>query len=140
MSSDESVITQPLDGIRVLAVEDFADSREFLVVLLEIHGASVTAVGSARDALEELDRDRFDILVSDINLPDETGHDLIRLVRARPPERGGQIPAIALTAMVQADDRASVLASGFQAHLGKPVEPDDLVTVIKALAAAGIGE
>jgi two-component system, chemotaxis family, CheB/CheR fusion protein len=135
MSSDDAVIAQPLDGLHVLAVEDVDDSREVLAILLELHGAKVTAVATARDAVAALDRatSAFDVLVSDINMPDETGHDLIRSIRERPKEQGGQIPAIALTALNDPEDRAAILAAGFQAHLAKPVESDDLVAVIKAV-------
>jgi CheY-like chemotaxis protein len=132
--SDEQVLAQPLDGIRVLAVEDAVDSRELLVVLLEVHGARVTAVASARDAMAELDRELPDVVVSDINMPEETGYDFIRQLRERPKERGGEVPAIALTALAEPEDKAVILAAGFQAHLGKPVEPDELVTVIRAVA------
>jgi CheY-like chemotaxis protein len=133
MSSDDAVLVQPLDGLYVLAVEDVDDARELLVVLLEIHGAKVTAVASTRAALAVLEREQPDVLVSDINMPDETGYDLIRLVRELPSEKCGEIPAIALTALAEPEDRAAILAAGFQAHLPKPVEPDELVTVIKAV-------
>jgi CheY-like chemotaxis protein len=136
MSSDEELIVQSLDGIHVLAVEDVADSREVLILLLEAHGAKVTAAATVEDARGVLDRERPDVLVSDISMPHESGYDLIRWVRERPKEKGGQIPAIALTALSEPDDRAKVLEAGFQAHLGKPIESDELVTVIKAVTAS----
>jgi CheY-like chemotaxis protein len=136
MPSDEAIIAKPLEGLHVLAVEDTNDSREMLVALLGVHGAMVTAVASAHEAVDALDRERFDVLVSDIGMPEETGYDLIRQVRERLNERGGQIPAIALTALSDPNDRAKALAAGFQAHMEKPVESDELVTVIKALTGS----
>jgi CheY-like chemotaxis protein len=136
LSSDDPVIAQPLDGLHVLVVEDVDDQREMLAVLLELHGATVTAVASASEAINTLDRERSDVLVSDINMPGETGYDLIRQIRARPKEQGGEIPAVALTALTDPDNRAAALKAGFQAHLAKPVESDALVTVIKAVTSA----
>jgi CheY-like chemotaxis protein len=133
VSSDEELIVQSLDKLYVLAVEDVADSREVLVLLLEAHGARVTAVATAQEALGVLDRERPDVVVSDITMPGESGIDLIRKVRERPKEGGGDIPAVALTALTSPEARAEILAAGFQAHLGKPVESDDLVTVIRAV-------
>ena len=125
-----------LDGLRILLVEDDADAREVLRLLLEIAGAKVEAVGSVRGALRAFDGFRPDVLVSDIGMPDEDGYALIRHVRAREVD-GGHIPAIALTGYVTSEDRAHLLAAGFQTHLPKPVEPDTLVAAIASLASLG---
>ena len=123
-----------LAGVRVLLVEDDQDSREMLAMLLGFHGAEVVAaVGSARDALDALDRQVPDVLVSDISLPDENGYSLIAQVRARPAERGGQVPAVAVTGFAGEEDRARAMAAGFQAYLHTPVEAEDLVSAIARL-------
>jgi CheY-like chemotaxis protein len=114
-------------------VEDDADGREVLTALLEVEGAKVTSAGSVRAALDVLDGMRPDVIVSDIGMPDEDGYALARRVRARELERGGGIPMIALTGYVNPEDRAALLAVGFQATLRKPVDADDIVAVITSL-------
>jgi CheY-like chemotaxis protein len=133
MSLIETTLVRPLAGLRVLAVDDIEDTRDLLVILLGLNGAKVVAVASAREALAVFDREPPDVLLSDINMPVETGYDLIRLIRERPRERGGKVPAIAVTALVYSEDRVELLASGFDAHLRKPVEYDELIEVIKAV-------
>ncbi len=123
-----------LTGIRVLVVDDEADAREFLTTALELLGAEVIAVGSVAEALIALEQLQPNVLASDIGMPGEDGYDLIRRVRALDAERGGQIPAAALTAYAQAEDRQRVLAAGFQQHLPKPVELDQLAVVVADLA------
>ena len=125
-----------LDGLRVLLVEDDAESREVLRLLLEIAGAKVEAVGSVRGALNVFDGFRPDVLVSDIGMPDEDGYALIRHVRAREVD-GGHLPAIALTGYVSSEESARLRAAGFQIHLLKPVEPDAIVAAIASLAPPG---
>ena len=119
-----------LDGIRVLVVEDEVDARDALSVIMSQAGATVTAVGTARDALSKLTAWRPDVLVCDIGLPAEDGYALIGKVRALGVDRGGSVPAVALTAYAQASDRARALAAGFQAHVAKPCEPDQLLRVL----------
>jgi len=92
--------------------------------------ANVRVAGSAREALQMLDEQTPDVLVSDIGMPDDDGYSLIRAVRRRDPRRGGNVPAIALTAYVRDEDRTKMLAAGFTAHVAKPVEPAELVRVI----------
>ena len=134
MPSDTlAIVTMPLDGLRILVVEDEPDSLEVLTMLLTVHGATVTAAASAREALDLLTEARPDILVSDIGMPGEDGYALIRKIRAMSVERGGHIPAIALTGFATPIARAAAFAAGFQAHLAKPVEPDKLVSMIKSL-------
>jgi len=119
-----------LDGVRVLMVEDEVDARDALSAIISQAGATVAAVGTAREALSKLTTWRPDVLVCDIGLPAEDGYALIGKVRALDADRGGAVPAVALTAYAQANDRARVLAAGFQAHVAKPCEPDQLLRVL----------
>ncbi|HKS43216.1 MAG TPA: ATP-binding protein [Blastocatellia bacterium] len=123
-----------LNGLRVLIVEDEADAREMLQVMLTQFGAEVRVSGSAREALKLLERWIPEILVSDIGMPDEDGYVLIQKVRELMPESGGQIPAIALTGYARPEDREQLLSAGYQAHLSKPVELAELVNLIASLA------
>jgi signal transduction histidine kinase/CheY-like chemotaxis protein len=125
-----------LDGVRVLLVEDDADGREVLAVILELAGANVEGVASVREALSAFDRLRPDVLVSDVGMPDEDGYALIRHIRARQVDRGGDTASIALTGYAGPDDGARLLAAGFQMHLRKPIDPSDLVAAVASLAAA----
>lgn len=122
-----------LAGLRVLIVEDEPDARELLTAILNRSGADVVAVGSATEALDTLNHHRAEVLISDIGMPDEDGYTLIRKVRARDRERGGMVPAIALTANARADDRSKALAAGFQRHMAKPVDPGELTHAIAAM-------
>ncbi|AFZ09607.1 PAS/PAC sensor hybrid histidine kinase [Oscillatoria nigro-viridis PCC 7112] len=122
-----------LASVRVLVVDDELDSREFVAFVAEQAGAKVTAVGSAIEALQLLLATPFDILLSDIGMPDMDGYMLVRQVRALPPEQGGQIPAIALTAYAGDFNQKQALAAGFQHHLAKPVQPNELVKAIVTL-------
>ncbi|HYO62064.1 MAG TPA: PAS domain S-box protein [Pyrinomonadaceae bacterium] len=126
-----------LVGVRVLVVEDEEDTLELLSMLLRRNGAQVTGVTSARDALDALDAAPFDVLVSDIGMPGEDGYELMRKLRARPAERGGRTPAVALTAYAGDKDRLLALRSGFHLHLSKPVEIAALISGVADLAARG---
>src|SRR5262245_31755639 len=119
-----------LSGVRILVVEDDTDTRELLRVLLETQGGVVRAVAGVSEALDEYDQARPDVLVADIGMPDYNGYTLIGRVRARDRERGGIVPAIALTAYATAVDRDTVLSAGFQVHMPKPFDPTQLVSVI----------
>lgn len=123
-----------LADLRILLVDDEADSRELLTVVLESCRAVVTAAGSAAEALEKFQQAKFDIFISDIGMPGEDGFSLIGKIRNLPNERGGGIPAIALTAYARAEDRVQALRSGFQMHLAKPVESTELVAAVANLA------
>jgi PAS domain S-box-containing protein len=123
-----------LDGVRVMVVEDELDVRDFLRVSLARYGADVSTFATPAEALEALAKDRPDVLVSDIGMPDEDGYAFIRRVRALRPENGGQIPAAALTAYAQGEDGQRVLSAGYQVHLPKPVQPAELATVVATLA------
>lgn len=122
-----------LEGLRVLVVEDRGDTRELYALFLEQEGASVAVVHSAAAALEALASDRFDVLLSDVEMPVSDGYELIRRVRALPPDRG-LIPAAAVTAYAQPEDQRRAREAGFQVHIRKPVEPERLVEVIAELA------
>jgi signal transduction histidine kinase len=122
-----------LDGVRILLVEDERDAQEVIGVILAQAGADVTAVGSAGEALIRLAEGRWDIIVSDIAMPESDGYALLAEVRRQPAERGGRVPAIALSAFARPDDEALSLAAGFQVHLRKPVRPEDLVATIRQL-------
>ncbi|MBD1813930.1 ATP-binding protein [Microcoleus vaginatus DQ-U2] len=122
-----------LANLRVLVVDDEQDSREFVAFVAEQAGAKVTAVGSAIEALQLLSTTPFDILLCDIGMPDMDGYMLVRQVRALPPEQGGQIPAIALTAYAGDFNRKQALAAGFQHHVAKPVEANELVKAMLKL-------
>jgi CheY-like chemotaxis protein len=123
-----------LSGLRVLVVDDEADSLEFLDVSLSRCGAEVRAVTSAAEALSLLEAFRPDVLISDIGMPHEDGYTLMRKVRALGAEHGGAIPAAAVTAYARAEDRMRALLAGFQTHIAKPVEPAELAAVVASLA------
>jgi len=122
-----------LDGLRVLIVDDESDTRELLKQGLEFCGAIVTLAASATEALEELNKTKLDVLISDIGMPGEDGYDLIKQVRMLPLESGGRIPAIALTAYTRVEDRLHALRSGYHMHVPKPVELAELVAVAASL-------
>jgi PAS domain S-box-containing protein len=122
-----------LNGLRVLVVDDEADTRELLIAMLGEYGAEVTAVTSASEALEAIQLLKPDVLVSDIGMPQEDGYALIRKVRALDAEQGGQIPSVALTAYARAEDRTQALLAGFQLHVPKPVNAGELAAVLAKL-------
>jgi PAS domain S-box-containing protein len=122
-----------LDGLKVLVVDDEVDTRELFKAGIGQCGAEVLTAGSAREALATLEEMRPDLLISDIGMPGEDGYELIRQVRALPAERGGRIPAIALTAYARMEDRLRALRAGYQMHISKPVELAELVTVMASL-------
>jgi CheY-like chemotaxis protein len=122
-----------LDGVHVLLVEDDEDSRKLLGTMLKQHGADVTAAASVTDALTLFSEKVPDIMVSDIGMPEQDGYELIRKIRALPPEKGGGIPAIALTGYATRKDRERSLSAGFHNHIAKPIEQRQLVTAIASL-------
>ena len=136
-SEDEIIMPDELpslEGLKVLVVDDEADTRELIREVLHECGSEVITCRSVAEALEALEQYQPDILISDLGMPDEDGYSLISKIRALPAERGGQIPAAALTAYARAEDRLRVLRSGFQFHLPKPVDSAELVTVVASLA------
>ncbi|MBD6616435.1 response regulator [Komarekiella sp. 'clone 1'] len=120
----------PLSNLQILLVDDDADTREFQAFLLEQSGAKVTAVASGLEALQVLDCFIPDVIVSDIGMAQMDGYMLIQQIRSRPPNQGGTIPAIALTAYAGDIDQQKALAAGFQAHITKPLKPEELVRKI----------
>jgi signal transduction histidine kinase/FixJ family two-component response regulator len=123
-----------LDGIRVLLVEDEPDTRGCLALALEQYGAEVIATGGVAEALEAFDKRGADVLLSDLAMPGEDGYSLIRRIRARPPDRGGRIPAGALSAHVRGEERARAVLAGFDVHLAKPIEAAALAAAVRRLA------
>jgi CheY-like chemotaxis protein len=106
-----------ISGLCVLVLDDDQDARDLLTDVLETHGMRVIAVPSIIEALLEFDRLVPDIVVSDLRMPDQDRCEFVRRIRERPPERGGMVPAIALTAYAASEDRARALTAGFQVHL-----------------------
>jgi PAS domain S-box-containing protein len=126
-----------LDGVRVLIVEDEADTREFLRQFLAAHGASVVAAASAAEALELAAATHPNVLVSDIGLPKVDGYELLARLRAQGSNGVGGIPAIAITAYARPEDRQFAFRAGYQAHLPKPVEPAQLLDAMTRLVRTG---
>jgi signal transduction histidine kinase/ActR/RegA family two-component response regulator len=132
---DESAPTTTVRGMRVLLIEDQSDVRTAVAQLLERHGADVLALESGAQLEAALTSHQPHVLVSDIGMPGEDGYALMRRLRGLPAAKGGRIPAIALTAHARGEDRGRAIASGFQAHLAKPVDPIQLLATIRRLGA-----
>ena len=143
LSNSEQVQPGLLDRVRVLVVDDEEIARELVVMILTQAGAEplpAASVGQAMATLAALPREQYpDIVISDLSMPDEDGYSLIRRLRQLAPERGGRLPAVALTAYGQMEDRVRVLEAGFQAHITKPVEAEELVIVIASLVNRHFG-
>ncbi|HEY9748065.1 MAG TPA: ATP-binding protein [Allocoleopsis sp.] len=122
-----------LTDLKILLVDDDADTRDVVSFVLEQAGAIVTPVDSALAVLQQLSQTAFDLLISDIGMPQIDGYMLIRQVRSLSPHQGGTIPAIALTAYAGEANQQQVLAAGFQQHIAKPIEPDELIQAIAQL-------
>jgi signal transduction histidine kinase len=133
VSSPTTLAPNYLQTLRILFVDDDADSRDAVTTLLQHYGADVLTVGSVEEALAALDRAIPDVLLSDIGMPDEDGLSFLRRVRARSVDNGGRVPAIALTAYARAEDRTKALMAGFNTHVAKPVEAAELVMAIANL-------
>jgi PAS domain S-box-containing protein len=133
-SQSRALDDHPLSGLRVLVVDDDADAREVVSLALADCGARTRGAGSAREALQLLPDFRPDVLVSDISMPGEDGYDLIRRIRALAARGLGDVPAVALTGLSDADERGRALMAGFQQFIPKPVEVDQLARVVRSLA------
>jgi PAS domain S-box-containing protein len=133
--SSASVPSEELQDVKVLLVEDGNKTREALHHLLETHGARVCSTASAQEAMAAFDSDPPDIIVSDIAMPYEDGHSLLRKLRTTKGDSGAKIPAIALTAFAEPKDRAEAFASGFQEYLTKPVDETVLTSTIARLVS-----
>ena len=131
--SEDTDTDHKLKNRRILVVEDDLDTQELLRTVLEGQGADLVVAGSTSEALSELQRFKPDVIISDIGMAGENGYDLIKKIRSLKPDQGGRIPAIALTAYAGATDRRQALLAGFQTHLPKPVNADELLAVILSL-------
>jgi CheY-like chemotaxis protein len=129
-----------LDELRVLVVDDDPDALELAHAILSRAGAAVTTCRSAAEALEIFQQERPDVLVSDIEMPEEDGYSLIRKVRALDAAQGTRTPAVALTAYGRKEDRVRTLTSGYSMHVPKPVDPGELTTIIASVAGRTVGD
>jgi len=126
-----------LKGLRVLVIDDEEDARELLTIALTQSGAEVRTAATVPAALDILDQWKPNVMVSDIGMPGQDGYDLIRTVRALEPEKGGTIPAVALTGYASAEDAARARTAGYETHMAKPVAPSDLVVAVARLGTKG---
>ena len=134
--SSVTVHSLPLMGLRVLLVDDDVDTRDFIAFTLEQNHTIVTSVASANEALQALENTNFDLLISDIGMPEVNGYMLMQQIRSRSSEKGGQVKAIALTAYAGEYNQQQALRVGFQRHIAKPVEPEALIRAIVDLVSA----
>jgi PAS domain S-box-containing protein len=125
-----------LSGLQVLVVDDEDDARELIKRILADCNADVLTAATATEALSLLQHARPDLMVSDLGMPELDGYGLLDRIRALGPARGGDLPAIALTAFARSEDRIKALSSGFLAHISKPVEPNELIAKVAAMGAA----
>lgn len=123
-----------IEGLKILLVDDEPDARGLIEYVLQTCKAEVRSVSSVDEALEVIKGEKFDVLISDIGMPERDGYDLIKSLRQLPTEEGGRTPAVALTAYARVEDRMKVLTAGFHMHVPKPVEPAELLAVIASLA------
>jgi CheY-like chemotaxis protein len=128
-----------LDGVKILVVDDDVDTCHMLKFALRQHGASVETVTCASEALRALAEEHPEVLIADINMPDEDGYSLIRRVRRLPDDRLSAIPAVAVTALSRAEDTERALSAGFQMHLPKPIDISELVDSIRRLSSRSPG-
>ncbi len=133
VQSDDRTALPRLDQLSILIVEDEPDARELVGRILESHGARVTLAASAEEALRALDVSSPDVLVSDIGMPGMDGYQLMRRIRSTEP-KGKRLPALALTAFARAEDRKRVMLAGYQSHLAKPFDVNELVLLVSSLA------
>lgn len=136
MAQRNPFLAEMLRGVQVLVVDDDPDARELVGMVLSYCGAQVTTVESASDALAALDRVIPDILVSDISMPGRDGYWLVDQVRHRAPDKGGAIPAVAVTALGDRHGPERTRAVGFQAHMRKPIDGWQLCEIIRGLVSA----
>jgi CheY-like chemotaxis protein len=128
--------SRALSNVKILAVEDHADTRLLLKVFLERSGADVIAVESGLAALSVIQRHKFDVRLCDIGMPDMDGYQFLQKVRDLEPQIGCQ-PAIACTAYAIPTDVARAQRAGFQAHVAKPIDPTELIKIILNVVSAG---
>ena len=123
-----------LEGLQILVVDDETDALDLITVELAQHGAKVTAVTDAEEALKALRQRQFDLLISDIGMPKIDGYDLIRQIRKQETGKDTRIPAVALTAHARIQDRMQAIVAGYSTHIAKPVDATELVTIVASLA------
>ncbi|MCL1462943.1 PAS domain S-box protein [Argonema galeatum A003/A1] len=133
LDSSSSESSFDLNGVQVLVIDDEKDSREFVAFVLEQAGAEVMTATSAGEGFAALTQFKPNVLLSDIGMPDMDGYMLIQQIRALSPEQGGNVIAIALTAYAGDFNQQQALQAGFQHHLAKPIEPNELIKTIAAL-------
>lgn len=133
-SEASSTDTHSLDGLRVLLVDDEPEARQIISTVITRTGAEVKTCESAHEALAELSEWKPDVILSDIAMPEQDGYTFIRQVRSLPRDKGGDIPAAALTAYARDIDRRQALAAGYQMHIAKPIGASQLITMIARLA------
>jgi CheY-like chemotaxis protein len=121
--------------LRVLVVDDEPETRDLLAYVISECDAEVTAAASAREALDAMRSQRFDVVVSDLGMPAEDGNSLIRKIRLLPETAARHVPALALSAYARSEDRAAAFRSGFDMHLAKPIDPAELLLVIARLVS-----
>ena len=119
-----------VEGVKVLMVDDDPDTRDAIKGMLEQYRVNVETAASAVEALSKISLDRYDVVLSDIRMPDVSGYEFIEKLRALGPQRGGDVPAIAITACARTEERLQSLTSGFQEHVSKPFEPEELAGAI----------
>jgi CheY-like chemotaxis protein len=128
------IAVPPLEGVRILAVDDDRDALAMVREILEATGATVTTADSAQQALDALEEMTPDVLLADLGMPHMNGFDLIDRVRRSERRAVREIPAAALTAYARSEDRTKALRRGFQMHLAKPIDPGELMAAMAALA------
>ncbi|MGN6506574.1 MAG: PAS domain S-box protein [Tepidisphaeraceae bacterium] len=129
----DASLCEEIRGRRIVVIDDEPDARTLLQRLFERCGATVYVATNADETLEIISRERPDLLVSDIGMPGVDGYELLRRVRQLGPGRGGELPAIALTAFARTEDRVKAVRAGFQTHVPKPVDPAELITMVSSL-------
>lgn len=136
LATADSIFKEPasLEGLRILIVDDEPDTLDLITVELAQHGAKITGVTGAEDALKALERNQFDLLISDIGMPKIDGYDLIRRIRQEEAGKDRRIPAVALTAYARIQDRMQAIVAGYSTHIAKPVDANELVTIVASLA------
>jgi signal transduction histidine kinase/ActR/RegA family two-component response regulator len=137
-STEATIAAAPelLNGVRIIAVDDDPDALEIITKLLRLHGAEVVPVSSAQRALDQVRRGAASLLISDIAMPDRDGFWLLEQVRRQPRDRGGEVPAIALSAFADVNTRMRASSAGFSAHLSKPVRAEALVSEVARVLQA----
>ena len=123
-----------LEGLHILAVDDETDALDLITIELAQHGARITGVTNAADALKVLEAGSVDLLISDIGMPVMDGYDLIREIRKEETTTGKHLPAVALTAYARVQDRMRAIMAGYSTHVAKPLDANELVTVVASLA------